>query len=205
MAFTVTEVRGEVRSALAAADDATTWDDALVDGALRRALRAIDEFGPVYEATFVVVTAGAEQDLRSLPGLAELTAIAWPWQEGGCFEELAVRWRSIGEAGRIRLRSAIPAPGDALRVRYRKAHALQGLDGAAATTLPDSLRATLALGGACYAAQLRGRQAIENPALPVATVEQLSTWAADIERAFFVDLVGRARSESSPVWDAVGL
>ena len=82
---------------------------------------------------------------------------------------------------------------------------LEGLDGAAATTLPAALRATLALGGACYAAQLRERQAIENPALPAATVEHLRAWATAMERDFFVDLVGRARSESGPVWEAVGL
>ncbi len=170
MAYTVAELRSEVLAQLAASGDSATWTDALLDGALRRGLRAIDAYGPVYEATHTVTVAGAEQDLRALPGLCAVTGLAWPWREGALFEEAAVRWRALGEGGQVRLRTGTPAVGDALRVRYRKAHALQGLDGAAATTLPDALRPTLALGGACYAAQLRERQAIENPALPPDTV-----------------------------------
>lgn len=205
MPFTVVALRAEVVAALAAAGDTATWSDLLLDEALRRALRAIDEFGPVYEATLAVVTAGAEQELSGLSGLIEVTGLAWPWQEGRLFEEVAVRWRTLGEPGRVRLQTGVPAAGDLLRVRYRKAHALEGLDSASATTVPSALRGSLALGGASYAAQLRTRQAIEHPALPPETVERLHTWAAEMERAFFVDLVGRTRGASNPVWEAVGL
>lgn len=205
MPFTVVELRAEVLAALAAAGDTATWTDLLLDEALRRALRAIDEFGPVYEASVTVATAGPEQDVSALPGLVEVTGIAWPWQAGRSFEEAAVRWRTLGEPGRVWLRTDAPSAGDLLRVRYRKAHTLEGLDDATAASLPSALRGTLALGGACYAAQLRERQAIENPALPAEAVERLRIWAAEVERAFFVDLVGRARGGSNPQWDAVGL
>jgi hypothetical protein len=205
MAFTVVALRAEVVAALAAGDEGTTWSDALVDAALRRALQAIDQFGPTYEATHVVSVAGATQNLAALPGLAEVTGLAWPWHERAIFEACSVRWRSVGEAGVVQLRSALPAVGDALRVRYRKAHTLEGLDDAVTTTLPVYLRATLALGGALYAAQLRARQAIENPALPEATVAHLQAWTADLERAFFVDLVALTRTQANPVWDGAGL
>ena len=205
MPFTLVALRAEVLTALAALDDNATWDDALLDEALRRSLRALDAYGPVYEATHTVSVAGAEQDLRALPGLLEVTGLAWPWWEGQIFEGAAQRWRTLGEAGRVQLRSSCPAVGDALRVRYRKAHSLEGLDDATATTVPAALRALLAMGGACYAAQLRARQAIENPALPVDSVERLRAWATELERAFFVELLARTRNEANPVWEGVGL
>ncbi len=204
MPFTLVALRAEVLAALAS-DDGATWSDALLDEALRRSLRALDRFGPVYEATHTVSVAGADQDVSVLPGLLEVTGLAWPWMEEQPFEVAVQRWRTLGEVGRVRLRSGCPAVGDALRVRYRKTHSLEGLDGATATTVPAALRATLAMGGACYAAQLRARQAIENPALPADSVERLRAWATELERAFFVELLACTRSEANPVWEGVGL
>ena len=205
MEYTLTELRAEVVAALAGGDETATWSNALVDAALRRALQAVDRLGPVYEATHTVTTAGAEQELSALPGLLEVTGLAWPWHEGIAFEESAVRWRTVGEATKVRLRSGVPAVGDALRVRYRKAHTLEGLDGASTTSLPAELRASLALGGACFAVQLRARQAIENPALPRETVAWLRAWAEALEHDFVAELVGRTRSQSDLIWEGVGL
>ncbi len=205
MAYTLTELRAEVVAALAGGDETATWNSALVDAALRRALQTIDQLGPVYEATHTVTTAGAEQVIVALPGLLEVTGLAWPWREGSAFEESAVRWRTAGEPSTVWLRSGVPAVGDALRVRYRRAHTLEGLDGASATTLPADLRASLALGGACFAVQLRARQAIENPALPRDAVAWLRAWAESLERDFIAELVGRTRSQSDPLWEGVGL
>ena len=80
MPFTVVELRTEVVAALAATGDESTWDDALLDGALRRALRAIDEFGPIYEATICRVDgrrrAGSAEPAGAGGGYRDCMALA---------------------------------------------------------------------------------------------------------------------------------
>jgi hypothetical protein len=91
-------------------------------------------------------------------------------------------------------------------VRYSKLHAIQNLDSAAATTVPDRHRLLIGLLAGAWACDLRIRQLTENPAIPKEAVRHL------------VDLAARFRAEASrrfltiqtapgpgPNWNAVGL
>jgi hypothetical protein len=204
MPFTLTELRSDLDAALANSVDASTWGTALKDQAVREALLIYSLHGPAYEADLPVTTAGHEQDLGALPNLLAVEVVAYPWHDGLLIEDQAVRWRMVG-ATRLRVDRVAPQVGETLRVRYRRIHSVAGLDGAAATTVPDSHRATLALGATAAALGLRLRQMSENPAIPreaAAGVEAVRRERAGAFEAALERLQGEVRS---PVWAGVGL
>jgi hypothetical protein len=208
MSFTLTDARADLDALLATAVDAATWTNALKDAALRMALAAIGTHGPVYESTVTLAAGGAEQDLAALlPGLLTVESLAWPWSDGAPFAAQVAAWRPIGAPGCVRFEEGggIPAAGDAVRVRHRIAHTLDGLDGAAATTVPDAYRLTLAAGAAGAACALRLRQIGENPAIPAAAAEALEAAQARYARDFAEMLALLAAHGPRPAWPGIGL
>lgn len=203
MSFTITELRVDIKARLAAAIDGATWTDAILDAGLRQALEQVSIRGPAVEAD-CAAAAGREQDLSALAGLFMVEAVAWPWDAEARLAERAVRWRYVEAPERIRLERASPAAGDTLRVRYRRSHSIDGLDGATTTSIPDVWRGMVAAGAAAYAARLRTRQLSEQPALPLDAGSVLRRWSDRGEEEFLAQIDATLRVPG-PVWGGVGL
>jgi hypothetical protein len=204
MPFSLTDVRNDLDNLLATAVDVATWTQAMKDEAVRQALRLYNLRGPSYEVDLTVTTAGREQDLSAIPELMAIDTIAWPWVDGLLLEDQAVRFRKIGPTT-VRMDGASPAEGDTLRVRYRRAHTVNGLDGATTTTVADAHRAVLAVGAAAALTALRRRQIGENPAVPHEAREALAAAGEGFEQRFLWLLDRLAGEVHGPVWTQVGL
>lgn len=204
MPFTLTDLRADLDALLGSAIDAATWTSALKDEGARRALDRYTRDGPIHESAFTVTEAGREQDLSAIAGLAAVESVAGPWAEGDRFAARALPWRLVNPPARILLETAALLPGELLRVRYRRSHTLSGLDGAAATTVPDAHRSLLALGAAAAAARVRLRQLGENPALPHTAAAALEQWCARAEADFAAGLDALS-AERGVRWEGVGL
>ena len=91
----LTDYRSDLDNMLATAVDASTWTDAIFDQAL---CMALDTLNPllVYETSFMVVSAGYEQDLSTISELGSVVALAYPWQEGSGFAGALATWRTVG-------------------------------------------------------------------------------------------------------------
>ena len=170
------DYRSDVGNLLATAVDAATWPTALLDEALRRALGELNLL-LVYEASFTVITTGHAQDLSSLTDIYAVLAVAYPWQEGWDFARTLATWRLVGP-NTVYFTLAQPTTGETIRVRHSKLHAIEDLDSAAATTVPEIHRGLVGLWAAAFACDLRQRQISENPALPPDADKQLAGIAA---------------------------
>jgi len=204
MAFTLTDLRADLDALLATVPDAATWTTALKDGAVREALLLYSLHGPVHEGSVTVASSGHDQSLASLSDLLAIELIAWPWSDGVAMEDRAVRWRRISPTS-VRFDRLAPQTGELIRVRYRRAHRVQGLDGAGETTVPDAHRPLLAEGAASAALGLRLRQLSENPALPEEASLRLHELRRLREDAFLTHLAALHNATRSPVWAGVGL
>lgn len=204
MAFDLEDAREDVVRMLGGEVDAETWSTPLLDEALRQALRAYSLHGPAYEVDLTVDVSGHEQDLSAIADLLAIECVAYPWHDGLLIEDQAVRWRRVG-AFSVRLDGVRPMAGETLRVRYRRAHTVDGLDGASTTTLVDAHRSTLAAGVAGYAIALRLRQISENPALPLAAARDLEGLRLRFDAIFVEELDLLTGVTAGPVWARVGL
>jgi hypothetical protein len=197
------DYRTDLDNFLATAVDSSTWTTALKDEALRQALADLDGH-LVYETTFTVVSAGYEQDLSAIPALYQVLALAYPWPEGARFEEHScVSWRLTGP-NRVYFEHREAQAGDAIRVRYAMRHAIDDLDAAAATTVPEQLRRTLVRGAAAYCCELRIRQLSENPAEPKEAPSLLRQLADSWRAEFHADL-SRTSTRRHVSWSSIGL
>ena len=200
---TLNDYRSAVRDLLAAAVDQATWTDALIDAALRRGLAAYDGRN-VYESDFSVVTTGHIQDLSTLTAdLKDILSLAYPWFSHSRYDSSTVRWRGIGDH-RVVLAGYAPQAGETIRVRHTRRHAIQNLDGASATTVPDRHLPLVALAGAWWACELRRRQVSENPAIPPAAAAILGELAASMRADFFAALE-MIQPGAQPEWATIGL
>jgi hypothetical protein len=200
----LTDYRSDLDNLLATAVDSSTWTTAIKDEALRHALLEYNELN-VYESSFTVSNSGEEQDLSSLTALNQILSLAWPWSDGEVYEHRLVRWRYTANQT-VYIEDGEPNANDLIRVRYTRLHAIQNLDGAAATTVPDRHRLLIGLLACAWASDLRIRQLSENPAIPKEAIRHL------------VDLAARFRAEASrrfhtiqtlpgpgPSWPTLGL
>jgi hypothetical protein len=194
---TITDYRTDLDGLLATAVDGATWTTALKDEALRLALKEYD-VRMVYETSHTVTTPGALQDLGDLPELDDILALAYPWQEGDSFAHRYARWRYINDQV-IQLEGRTPRVGEVVRVRHTRLHRIQGLDGAAATTVPARHRRLIGLAAAGWCCDLRRRQVSESPALPGDTARLLVEMAEHYREVFSIHLA-RAQSGGQLVW-----
>ena len=198
----LTDYRSDLDNILATAVDASTWTDAIFDQAL---CMALDTLNPllVYETSFMVVSAGYEQDLSTIAELGSVVALAYPWQEGSDFAGALATWRTAGH-NKVYFTAVEPAVGEVIRVRYCKRHTIDELDAATSTTVPDTHRGLIGLWAAAYACDLRQRQISENPALPKEAAGHLAQVAAR-----FRQRAQEATSHLQPAqrlrWGTVGL
>jgi hypothetical protein len=153
------DYRSDVHDIVATYTDAGKWPPTLIDAALRLALVQLNQ-QLVYEADFTVTGAGYEQDLSGITAINSILDVAYPWVEGSDFGRCVVPWRLTGP-NTIYLTHAQPAVDDVIRVRYSKLHAIEDLDGAEATTVPEAQRYLVGLWAAAYGCEMRLRQAGE--------------------------------------------
>ncbi len=113
-------------------------------------------------ATFSAEEGVREYDL-SAAGLDEALFVSEVWHPYHVGEPEypppVVPWRLLDDRTLFLDVPAVHA-GEGIRVFYARAHAIEGLDGAAATTLTAEQEALVALGAAGYAALQRAQEAI---------------------------------------------
>jgi hypothetical protein len=150
------EFRSDVYNNLAAASDASRWTPTMLETALRQALGELNSL-LVYEEDFTVAVAGYSQDLSGIAAINNVLAVAYPWVEGSDFGRCTVGWR-FTDHNVIYLYQARPQVGDVMRVRFSRLHAIDELDGASATTVPEAYRVMVGLWAAAFACEMRMRQ-----------------------------------------------
>lgn len=177
------------------------WEDAVVTEALAQGLADANVWMPPVEVSFTVTEPGYEQDISSLSPI-QVLAVAYPWQDGDSFREAAVTWR-LADPGVLALGGAEPAAGATLRIRYRKHYAVQGLDGAAATTLPLNAERALLLAAASHAYLIRYRQLSRRPSTAPSDLQACKELAEVYRKQFEVAAAGG--SGPLPAWPQLGL
>lgn len=190
---TVTDYRSDIYNYLAAATDAAKWTPAMLDGALRLALAELDT-QLTYETSFTVITTGYQHDLSTITALHSVLGVAYPWEAGWEFGRHVAEWHFVGQ-NLIYLVNMQATVGEVMRVRYRKLHAIQNLDSAATTTVPETSRALLGLWAAAHACAMRQRQSGEKHlAIAAANFRQRAN-----EALSHIPPLGRVR------WSSIGL
>ena len=156
---TITEYRAEMLLTLG--DTAgRRYSEAQLDSALRQALDRLNQYLPVKEICKVKIAAaeGCEAVLNWCPGPdANIVRV-----RDAAGKELNAALRR--EAGRtiVSVRGCrLPSAGEYLFPETALPHRISGLDGAAGTTVPDSLMQTLCTGAAGYAMRIRARSVTE--------------------------------------------
>jgi hypothetical protein len=199
---TVNDYRADLDALLATSVDAATWTTTLKDAALRLALHDYDA-RLVYETSLTVTVSGAQQDLAGIAGLDEVLALAYPWQEGADFAARTLCWRYVNDQT-VLLEEVAPRAGQVIRVRHTRAHAIQALDGALATTVPERHRGLLGMDAAAWCCELRRRQVSENPAITEDAAQVLADLAEHF-RDLFQQGLARAQTGGVLRWAGVGL
>jgi hypothetical protein len=177
------------------------WEDGVLAEAISQGLADANVWLPPVEASFTVVTPGADQDISSLAPL-QVLAVAYPWTAASNWRETAVPWRMTGP-GVVTLNTAATA-GQVVRVRLRKAHTVSGLAGASSTTLPVTAERLLLLAAASHAYLIRYRQLSRRPSTAPSDLQSCKELAETYRRQF-EQLVGGGSSEQAPAWPGIGL
>lgn len=164
MANTLAQVIDLVESELKDSGNAV-WSAAELTQHIRRALQGVSRCGPrALDATLESADGVYEYSLAGLSGLLWLTDCWYPWDPAQPVYP-APRPERWGLAGGITLviESAVRPDGSSarqIRVFYRAAHTISGLDGAAVGTLDAAGEELVVLGAAGYAALQRAQDAV---------------------------------------------
>jgi hypothetical protein len=181
---TIADFRTRIRAILVDAGSAI-YTDAIVDEALRQALDEYNQALPFENETVITLPGnGREIALNGLAGLRQVTEVYWP------FDSLSEPWppnRARGfhvywdDAQPVLYLNNVegdePQLGDELRLWYTSSHTIDGLDGAAITTLPGEHEALIAGGAAGHAALGRGVDLIEITSADLYGTGLLLVWA----------------------------
>ncbi len=200
MTTTVTTLKTALLSLVGASLSTDGWEDPVLAEALAQGLADLNAWLPPIEASFTVVTPGAEQDLNSLAP-QQILAVATPWAAGSDWRTAAVPWR-LTAPGVVMLPEAAAAD-QVVRVRYRKLYMVQGLGAAQSTTLPPLAERTLLLAAAAHAYLIRYRQLSRRPSTApsdLAACKEL----AEVYRRQFEGMV-LPDAGPAPVWPKIGL
>ena len=175
--LTLTNYRASLRLALRDAN-AAVWSDAQLDEALRAALAQYSRAAPdARSALLTLSTAGREISLAALPGLLEVAEVWLPASVvAPPYPPPTRAFRRLDPLALLIEGGAEPQAGDAMRLFYLACHTIQGLDGAATTSVPAAHQAALVTGAAASAAQARARQLAEAENVAPST----RRWAAEL-------------------------
>ncbi len=163
----LTQIRTRVSIIL---QDAGTyfWSDAELDEAIRMALGEFQKAVPQKrEAVYTLVTNGRDIPLpaAAFPDLLTVIDVFWPWDDTKSVENqdnYAWRWRvdalpggpilRLNQFARWESGAGSPAAGQKMRLLYTCPHTIDGLDGAAATSLEAAHEVYIVRGAAAMAA-----------------------------------------------------
>jgi len=188
---TLTELIAQVELELKDTGNAR-WSDAELTAHIRRAMRAYNRVDPLRLAAVLPTSAGErEYSLASLTGLMEVTDLWYPWDEDNpTYPPPRPQWSLIGD-GVLYLEVEAPPAGDGaddLRLFYTAPHAIQGLDGASATTLDAQGEQLVILGATAYAAMQFAQSLMGTVTVSGWTPRQFQDWATARVKAFEVGL-----------------
>lgn len=178
-ALTLTTARDRLEVVLQDSGNAI-WATGDLDEALRQALEQYSRFRPAHAiGTITLAAAGREISISSLTGLLRVEKVWWDYDSTAPGHP--PQWRRFetwpGSIIYVNDQSQ-PASGDVVRVWYTKAHTLNGLDAAAATTLPLDDQAFLIAGAAAFAARFRAVELAEKATVDGAVQSRLLDWAS---------------------------
>jgi hypothetical protein len=185
MTATLTSIENRVRGFLSDTN-ATAYPAALVDEAIRQAVAEYSRAYPRQVDTILTTPgAGREIALDSLPELDSVLAVYWP------FDPTTDVWPPNRVSGFrldyddgnpiLTLTSDIgdePQASDTIRILYATPHHLDGLDGAAGTTIAPSHESTIVLGAAGTAAIIRAGDVTSTYTVSARTQANLEAWGA---------------------------
>jgi len=207
MALTLTEMHTRVFQMLMDTSE-EIWPQAILDEAIRQALTAYSLAAPCEQSAVLTMPARGDLDLSSLPGLAGVTAVRWPYAadrvEALQPANRVTGWRCWRDMDKntLELRTlpgTNPAQGDSLLVRYFTGHSVNGLDGAEVSSIPLIHISLLVHGSAGYAALFRALDKVENRSYGSRRTEPalLQSWANGVLERFQREL-DRLRKQRSP-------
>ncbi|MFN8469362.1 MAG: hypothetical protein U0X20_27650 [Caldilineaceae bacterium] len=200
MSTTATTLKTALLSLVGASLSTDGWEDGVLTEALSQGLADLNAWMPPIEASFTVVTPGAEQDLSSLAP-QQLLAVATPWTATSEWRSAAVPWRTTAPGVVMLPESA--AADQLIRVRYRKVYTVSGLGAAVSTTVPASAERTLLLASASHAYLIRYRQLSRRPSTAPSDLASCKELAEVYRRQFEgVVLEGSAQPVA---WPKIGL
>lgn len=182
MSLLLADYRTSVQRMVGGVVDSATWNNDLLDEALRNALQEFAEKGPTVEVTFIASADGHLQDLE-LVDLYSIVRLAWPW-DSDVFRpaDWAVPFRRREESLVVLETDMAPVAGDSIQVIYRRLWTIQNLDSAASTSVEDKHARVLTTLGAYYACLLRLRQLSENPKLTSTQTDETITTVTSGDR-----------------------
>lgn len=176
------------------------FGDALLDQAVRWALAAYSRVLPqVKTCTLTVTSAGREQSLASLTGLLNLLEVCFPYQTGSDALPVYPQWYFYRReaCGFVYISGRrIPAAGEAIRLTFSAWHAISGLDGAAASTIPAEHEEIFLNGAAGKATMLRSLQLVEAYGSKTGEPEKLKDWSQGLLSGFLDDLLSLKSGQS---------
>lgn len=168
------------------------FEDELLTEALRQALGEYSQACPQTAAAEVsVAQSGRTQPLSGLPGLEAVVQVTYPVGPGlagaNRVQDYWYYWCD-GVPTLYLSSGAEPQAGAVIGVVYSKAHTLQGLDGAAATSPPPNHLGLVVSGGAGHAASLRSAGLMEAYGRRTAEVVNLAQWGKEMLANFRSEL-----------------
>ena len=202
LADLVALVAAELRDAAHA-----VWSEDEIVMHLRSALGDWSRAVPRRLAAVLPAEAGRrEYDLAPLEGLMEVTDVWYPYDVAHPPEAPSRPAWSLPCDGVLRLEGVDAPQGDGsddLRVFYTAAHTIEGLDGAAATTLDAQGEALVALAASAQAALQVSQAAIGTVTVTGWAPKQYTEWAAlrlEAYRRALDELCRRAAGDARVVW-----
>lgn len=177
------------------------WTADVLDEALRQALSAYSNAAPCTQEITISIPATGDIDLSAVNGLVDVVEVRWPYQAGKAEALQPVNritgwrcWRDLDKPT-LELRTmagASPVGGEDLHVRYTISHLLDGLDGAAQSTIPLIHYSLLVRGAAGYAALFRAIDKVENRSYGSRRTEPslLQNWGNAVLERFHHELEG---------------
>lgn len=176
----------------------TEWSDEELDAAIRLALMDLSQRLPRSLSSDVTMAeAGRRIALTALADCQWVEEVWWPYTPGDPRRHQApfeVRdgWLSL---------FTIPEPraGDTVHLLYAGRHAIAGLDGATATTVPGEWRGIVTLGAAGYAAAAKASAMAREYTWPAGTAAATRNWS-EMMLALFEARLGAVRSPAMQAW-----
>ncbi|MCC7355486.1 MAG: hypothetical protein IT330_17225 [Anaerolineae bacterium] len=155
------------------------WTTSELDDAIRRALHRYSEMQPrELVTTLTLAAAGREVSLSGVNGLLRPLRVWWPYTASEPeYPPAWVHWDLHGPATLFLDVADEPQANDVVRLFYTALHTIEGLDSAAATTVPADDEETIILGAAGYAALARAAYATEAVTLSGETPARWHAWA----------------------------